>query len=290
MIKFKEFNRKWRPIVREIIETLANDGLLNIVEKDVTELHYVVVSTDKEEAVCCNAMSKDINLYEIDIINLLATKEGIRRILKERVKNILTTLTKEKNICYTDTEFNTLLELLVKTVIATIGNGKSYNLPIFRYVVPELGYVKVYPNYREIINGQNKTRKTLTIEELGKEILGEFRRRMRLRDKWFPTSYELYKEYMVEGIVKTSNLKRKLDLLVEKTPDVKRGKIKTKNFVKIFTAFSRETINEMSDVELNLIKDALLNLSTAYKFYINGGKINIDNHIPPYFEVSIKFK
>ena len=288
MIKFKEFNRKWRPIVREAVERMEKEGLLNIEEKDIRKLHYATVSTNEEEIVYCNAMSKDINLYEIDRISLLATEACIRRMLKDKIKDILITLTKEKNICYTDTEFNTLLELLVETAIVAMNPTAG---PIFQVKVKDY-YINVYPKYVNIrfpIKGKS-TKNPIDNKVLASHLLGEFRRRMRLKDKWVSMNYELYKDYSSKGLIKEVNLEKRLNLLKEKTELVARFEMNIKEFIKLFTIIPKEDIDKMSVYELAFIKNNLMQLSFVWRLVENNENISLDRHIPPYFKVSIKFK
>jgi len=291
MIKFKEFNRKWYPIVEEIIETLTNDRLLNIKKETVRNIDNIIVSTDRRESVIPDMIEENLNLnlYTVHNIEIISTSRKFKSFLKNVVETIISKILMEKEEIASDIEYKILVELMMKTVL--VGMDDSIG-PIFQVEVRN-SYINVYPKYLVMFsigeNGERRTVKSLSKKELAKQLLGEFRRQVKLKDKWVPMSYELYKDYSSKGLIKEVNLKKRLSLLEEKAELVARFEMDTKKFVRLFTIFSEEDIDKMSMHELTFIRNSLMQLNYIWRLIKNNKKINIDNHIPPYFKVNVKF-
>ena len=291
-MKRNEFNKRWYPIIKETINVLDKENLLNINKERIVSVDNMVVSTNRREAIIADMVEKslNLNLYTIKDIEVISRNGEFKSFLKNVLETIVSKILTEKEEIVSDTEYKMLVELMLKTVLVSMDDSIG---PIFQVNIRN-SYINVYPRYLVIFNieenGGRRTVKNLTKTELVKQLLGEFRRQVKLKDKWVPMAYELYVQYNCEGFIREVDLEKRLNLLEEKTELVARFEINIKEFVKLFTAIPKEEIDKMSIHELAFIKNSLMQLSYIWRLIKKGENISLDRQIPPYFKVSVKFK
>ena len=294
-MKRRDFNRKWYPVIKEVLEALDENGLLDISKEAVESVDGIIVSTSKSKNVVPDRIEKNLNLnlYTVNNEKIISTNRKFKQTIKDAVESILSETLIEREVIVPDVEYKVLVDLLVETVL--VGMDDSIG-PIFQVEVRN-SYINVYPKYLVIAtftkNNGRRTVKSLNISELAKQLLGEFRRQVKLKDKWVPMSYELYKEYRYNGLIRTSDVENRLSLLTEKMRNFEpRFNKRTFKLIKMFTIFDDKDIANLTSSELASIVNNLIMLKDIFEDYRKDSIkfSNLETHIPGYFKVYVKFK
>jgi len=294
-MKRRDFNRKWYPVIKEVLEALDENGLLDISKEAVESVDGIIVSTSKSKNVVPDRIEKNLNLnlYTVNNEKIISTNRKFKQTIKDAVESILSETLIEREVIVPDVEYKVLVDLLVETVLVSTDDSIG---PIFQVEVRN-SYINVYPKYLVIAtftkNNGRRTVKSLNISELAKQLLGEFRRQVKLKDKWVPMSYELYKEYRYNGLIRTSDVENRLSLLTEKMRNFEpRFNKRTFKLIKMFTIFDDKDIANLTSSELASIVNNLIMLKDIFEDYRKDSIkfSNLETHIPGYFKVYVKFK
>jgi len=285
----KEFNKKWYPVIKEVLEKMDKEKILDIKKEPVLCIKKVVALTARKGIKIPDMVGFGLkaDLYIIDGKQVLATEKDLKYALNNVVEKFLHDIRKETEI---SEEYKILVDLLIKTALVAIEPEEG---PIFQVetknkicnVYTRTMTINILKN-NEVIN---TIVKSLTNDDLAKQLLGELRRQIEVKNKWVPMSYGLYDEYNCKGYIKEVDLEKRLELLEEKSEFVKHNKMDVKRFIKLFTIIPEEDINKIPRCELMVVKNTLLNLALIWKGKKSGKNVTLYRHIPDYFKVNVKF-